>query len=425
MYSRGHRASNAFDETIPPPLESRQGRPDHGGEPRPRARSRRFPGGTGIRARRHRAGEGRARDGGGWVPQRCRPRRLDPWGRERCGPPSPRPEGGGGVRAPRPPREQRLRSRSVPAPAPRPSEAGGRRPRPRCEPARAPGIRPGGTPAPEAVPRPRREHHERRGDRRLSGVGRVRREQGGARPRVEDPRRGAQGRRRRRRERGPRGHADEDAPGRVPRAGHLGPPPPGRHAPLLGVAPLPGPARGERRAVPGAGRGVGGARMKRADLLFERPDALFARVPPEKRGRGRDDVRLLLTLPEGHRHARFEDLPQFLKAGDLLVVNESAAIPASLPAEGRLGEVLLNLCTRFRGSVEMPSAARPITPRIKETLEEVGVRFAPVLLHTGVSSLEIEGETVEREAMYPEPFSVSRETAGAVNRTHAGGGRVI
>jgi len=251
--------------------------------------------------------------------------------------------------------------------------------------------------------------------------------------------------------------------------------------------------------------------MRRADLIFERPDGLFARVPPEKRGTGRDDVRLLVTLPDGHRHARFDDLPRFLRAGDLLVVNESAAIPASLPAEGRLGETLLNLCTRFRsdlwiaeprwsagkpgpmpvypgdelrigstrvrllseypglprlwfaladrsfeslaaevggpihygytdawpmetyetlfsrvpGSAEMPSAARPITPRVKEALEEAGVRFARVLLHTGVSSLEIEGETVEREAMYPEPFSVSPETADLVNKTHAAGGRVI
>jgi S-adenosylmethionine:tRNA ribosyltransferase-isomerase len=73
----------------------------------------------------------------------------------------------------------------------------------------------------------------------------------------------------------------------------------------------------------------------------------------------------------------------------------------------------------------MPSAARPITPRIKGLLEEAGVGFASILLHTGVSSLEIEGETVEGEAMYPEPFSVPRETAEAVNRTHAGGGRVI
>ena len=81
--------------------------------------------------------------------------------------------------------------------------------------------------------------------------------------------------------------------------------------------------------------------------------------------------------------------------------------------------------SRVPGSAEMPSAARPITPRIRRALEEAGVRIAPILLHTGVSSLEIESETVEAQAVYPEPFSVSPDTALAVNRTHAAGGRVV
>ncbi len=81
--------------------------------------------------------------------------------------------------------------------------------------------------------------------------------------------------------------------------------------------------------------------------------------------------------------------------------------------------------SRVPGSAEMPSAARPITPRVAEALATAGVRFASVLLHTGVSSLEVEADTLETQAMYPEPFSVSRETADLVNRTHAADGRVI
>jgi S-adenosylmethionine:tRNA ribosyltransferase-isomerase len=88
-------------------------------------------------------------------------------------------------------------------------------------------------------------------------------------------------------------------------------------------------------------------------------------------------------------------------------------------------DVYHTLFSRVPGSAEMPSAARPITPRIREGLDRAGVRIVPVLLHTGVSSLEIESETVEAQAMYPEPFAVSPETADAVNRTHANGGRVI
>ncbi len=251
--------------------------------------------------------------------------------------------------------------------------------------------------------------------------------------------------------------------------------------------------------------------MNLADLRFERPESLFAHEPPERRGQGRDDVRLLVSQGGVHTDGRFGDLPQFLRRGDLLIVNESATVPGSLAVEGRLGEHLLNLCTRFApdlwlaeprwspgrpgpmalepgeelragrarvrllspypgiprlwfaqadrpfdelqrevagpihygyaqafpldvyqtafsrvpGSVEMPSAARPLTLRVLRALAKVGVKVAAVRLHTGVSSLEIEEATVEAQALYPEPFEVAPETARAVNAAHAAGGRVI
>ncbi len=84
-----------------------------------------------------------------------------------------------------------------------------------------------------------------------------------------------------------------------------------------------------------------------------------------------------------------------------------------------------SLFSRVPGSAEMPSAARPITPKVREALEAAGVRFVSVLLHSGVSSLEIEAETVEEQAVYPEPFQVSQATADLVNRTRGGGHRVI
>jgi S-adenosylmethionine:tRNA ribosyltransferase-isomerase len=59
-----------------------------------------------------------------------------------------------------------------------------------------------------------------------------------------------------------------------------------------------------------------------------------AHEPPEIRGDGRDDVALLVaTRSDGAvRHARFRELPAFLAAGDLLVVNTSATLPAAVPA---------------------------------------------------------------------------------------------
>jgi S-adenosylmethionine:tRNA ribosyltransferase-isomerase len=69
---------------------------------------------------------------------------------------------------------------------------------------------------------------------------------------------------------------------------------------------------------------------------FVLPDELSAREPPEARGLARDDVRLLVASPAGVEHASFHDIGRYLRAGDLLVVNTSATIPAAV--DGHLGD---------------------------------------------------------------------------------------
>ena len=235
-----------------------------------------------------------------------------------------------------------------------------------------------------------------------------------------------------------------------------------------------------------------------------------AHEPPEVRGAGRDDVAMLVATRHdlGLVHARFHELPSFLDAGDLIVVNTSATLPAAL--EGRLdGEVVqlwlstpsgdgawvvelrtqdrrpyprppigarvelpggahATLVARFAegdrlvvarfgmgeelegylrrhgqpirygyvpnpwpvdayqtvfarepGSAEMPSAGRPFTGRLVLDLLARGILFAPVLLHTGVSSPE------RGEPPYPERFRVPLPTARLVDAVHGWGGRVI
>jgi S-adenosylmethionine:tRNA ribosyltransferase-isomerase len=253
--------------------------------------------------------------------------------------------------------------------------------------------------------------------------------------------------------------------------------------------------------------------LERSGLDFELPPELEAHEPPEARGERRDAVRLLVS--EGCAdpvHARFADLPRFLRPGDLVVLNTSGTRPAAvdaltaagdrvvvhvsteLPAGLWLVEVrqpapngsstpfsvdvaspltlpgggALRLLERFDnsrrlwiaslalapdvdgylarhgrpirygyvgrdwpvsayqtvyatepGSAEMPSAGRPITPEVITALVARGVGVTPLLLHTGVSSLE------GHEAPYPERYRVPAETAERVNATHAGGHRVI
>lgn len=71
-----------------------------------------------------------------------------------------------------------------------------------------------------------------------------------------------------------------------------------------------------------------------APIDFQLPPALEATMPPEARGLARDDVRLLVSYREDSRivHGIFRDLPDFLDAGDLVVVNDSATLPAALTA---------------------------------------------------------------------------------------------
>jgi S-adenosylmethionine:tRNA ribosyltransferase-isomerase len=67
---------------------------------------------------------------------------------------------------------------------------------------------------------------------------------------------------------------------------------------------------------------------------FALPSALEAREPPEARGVARDAVALMVARRAGGEieHARFSDLPDLLHAGDLLVVNVSATLPAAIGA---------------------------------------------------------------------------------------------
>lgn len=244
-------------------------------------------------------------------------------------------------------------------------------------------------------------------------------------------------------------------------------------------------------------------------LDFELPPELEAHEPPP----ARDDVRLLVSRGDDEPiHARFNDLPRFLKPGDLLVINTSATVPAALVATRPNGDELqLHISTQLEnghwlveprdaappasrpytgdldrevlglpggatatllehfgdsnrlwdahvdtpepmasylarhgfpvrysyvkepwpidayqnvyanepGSAEMPSAGRPITHELLTRLVANGVGVAPLVLHTGVSSLE------SHERPYPEYYRVPADTTRRIEETHAAGGRVI
>jgi S-adenosylmethionine:tRNA ribosyltransferase-isomerase len=238
-----------------------------------------------------------------------------------------------------------------------------------------------------------------------------------------------------------------------------------------------------------------------------------AEHPPEERGLGRDRVLMLVADPAAGvlQHGHFDELPERLAPGDVLVLNTSRTLPAALPARAAGGApLMLHLSTpapgepperwivelrtsdgrrgdaragqrlslpggaeaellaaymgtrlwvaelnlggrhlldyldshgqpiRYRharasrplaayqnvyalepGSAEMPSAGRPFTPEMITRLVAGGVDVAPVVLHTGVSSLE------RGEPPYAERFEVPGTTAERVNLARRLGGRVV
>src|SRR5262249_38326361 len=68
-----------------------------------------------------------------------------------------------------------------------------------------------------------------------------------------------------------------------------------------------------------------------------------------------------------------------------------------------------NVYAREPGSAEMPSAGRPFTPELVTRLVAKGVGVTPLVLHTGVSSLEA------NEHPYPEWYRVPPATASRIN----------
>ncbi len=75
--------------------------------------------------------------------------------------------------------------------------------------------------------------------------------------------------------------------------------------------------------------------------------------PPERDGRSRDGVRLMVADAAGGaiRHTSFSHIGDFLRPGDVIVINTSAAVPAAVDGTGKTGPVRLHLSSPAAGDV--------------------------------------------------------------------------
>lgn len=99
----------------------------------------------------------------------------------------------------------------------------------------------------------------------------------------------------------------------------------------------------------------GGAPVLASDLEYDLPADAVAQSPRAER----DRTRLLVDLGDSVAHSRVRDLPDLIRSGDLLVVNDTRVMPARLRlrrSSGGRAEVLL---IEHRGGGEWEALARP------------------------------------------------------------------
>ena len=98
--------------------------------------------------------------------------------------------------------------------------------------------------------------------------------------------------------------------------------------------------------------------MRRADFHFDLPHELIAQEPPAERGASR-----LLVLDGGLEDRRFPEFLEWLRAGDLIVFNDTRVIPARLfarkPSGGRV-EILVERVLEGRRVLAQARASKAI-----------------------------------------------------------------
>jgi S-adenosylmethionine:tRNA ribosyltransferase-isomerase len=143
-----------------------------------------------------------------------------------------------------------------------------------------------------------------------------------------------------------------------------------------------------------------------ADFDYELPEGFIAQTPVEPRDASR---LMVLSRADGSTaHAHFRDLPQFLRAGDLLVLNDTRVIPARLFATKAATE----------GRVELLMLKRR-APLLWEVLAGgKGVRVGTMLNVEGHAHLEAvvmqEFEGARRLVQFSQPITPLLEQVGHV-----------
>src|SRR5436190_1820021 len=173
--------------------------------------------------------------------------------------------------------------------------------------------------------------------------------------------------------------------------------------------------------------------MRTDDLDFHLPPELIAQAPAAERAASR--LLHYQRTDQSIAHRRFAELPDLLRAGDLLVFNDARVVRMPLPPyikrkkdrderDDADRDRYQTVYARAEGSVAAPTAGLHFTPELLSALAARGVERANVTLNVGLGTFKpITAARVEDHAMHVESYEISRDAANALNRAKRDGRR--
>jgi S-adenosylmethionine:tRNA ribosyltransferase-isomerase len=176
----------------------------------------------------------------------------------------------------------------------------------------------------------------------------------------------------------------------------------GASAEVLLIRPLPGEDEWEALVRPGS-------KLRPGSRIEVAPDL---------------QIEVLGTTPHGSRTVRLHAQGP---AADAITRHGHVPLPPYIERAPTPEDAVRyqTVYARRTGSVAAPTAGLHFTPAMLELLERQGVHIVRILLHVGPGTFRpVKGDDAALHTMHPEPYEVTGESADALNRTRAAGGRI-
>ena len=132
-------------------------------------------------------------------------------------------------------------------------------------------------------------------------------------------------------------------------------------------------------------------------------------------------------VEEGNRIIRFEyDRTKYSSIYEILQLVGTMPLPPYITEALSDRDRYQTVYAREEGSAAAPTAGLHFTPELLERIRAKGIKIVPVMLHVGLGTFRpVKAERVDEHIMHSEYFSVSQESADAINETKKNGGRII